>query len=120
MQRFYRLTLVLLILAIGVPLFAQVEISGTVTDKKTGDPLVGVNVLVEGTRIGAASDLEGRFTFTYTGRDAFRLVVSYVGYKTIKQDMTSGGRLSGLTFEMDETNGCVNLSSGLTLNIFQL
>lgn len=102
MQRFYRLTLVLLILAIGVPLFAQVQISGTVTDRKTGDPLVGVNVLVEGTRIGGATDLEGRFTFAYRGRDAFRLVVSYVGYKTIKLEMTEGSMLSGLTFEMNE------------------
>ncbi len=43
--------------------FAQqgATITGTVFDK-AGDPLPGANVLIQGTRMGAATDLEGAFS----------------------------------------------------------
>ena len=36
-------------------------ISGTIIDNRTGEPLIGANVILDGTDIGAATDLEGRF-----------------------------------------------------------
>ena len=41
-------------------LYAQSTISGTVTDE-SGNPLIGANVLVEGTVVGAATDIDGIF-----------------------------------------------------------
>ncbi|MBA4054408.1 MAG: hypothetical protein C0490_06840, partial [Marivirga sp.] len=40
---------------------AQGSISGTVTDEKSGEPIVGANVVIQGTQIGSATDIEGKF-----------------------------------------------------------
>ena len=45
-------------------LFAQYKVSGTVTDAKTGDKLVGANVIVEGTETGTSTDVDGNYTLT--------------------------------------------------------
>ena len=59
-----RLTIgILLFLCLPLSLFAQTtgKISGSITDDKTGEPLIGVNVMVEGTQLGAASDINGKY-----------------------------------------------------------
>ena len=45
----------------SISLYAQSTISGTVTDE-FGDPLIGANIFVEGTAVGAATDIEGIFS----------------------------------------------------------
>ena len=37
------------------------KLSGIVTNKETGDPLIGANVMIEGTVLGAATDTEGNY-----------------------------------------------------------
>ena len=37
------------------------KLSGSVTNKETGEPLIGANVMVEGTVLGAATDIEGNY-----------------------------------------------------------
>ncbi|MFC1569329.1 substrate-binding domain-containing protein [bacterium] len=41
------------------------KIAGTVTDKETGEPLPGANVVIEGTSLGAAADIEGQFSILH-------------------------------------------------------
>ncbi len=41
--------------------WAQQQVSGTVRDAVSGEPLPGVNVVVKGTTLGAATDLDGRY-----------------------------------------------------------
>jgi TonB-linked SusC/RagA family outer membrane protein len=59
--------------------FAQArEITGTVTDAESGEPLIGVTVLVEQTGTGTVTDFDGNFTLTAeTGNT---LAISYTGY----------------------------------------
>ncbi|HEX3009677.1 MAG TPA: SusC/RagA family TonB-linked outer membrane protein, partial [Bacteroidales bacterium] len=64
-------------------LVQQLKITGTITDASTGEPLVGVNVVVEGTTLGAISDINGKYSIDVPNKDAF-LTVSYVGYNTEK------------------------------------
>ena len=53
-------TNLLMLVAMSTFLFAQQgSVSGRVTDADTGDPLVGANVLVVGTNLGAATDVNG-------------------------------------------------------------
>ncbi len=59
----------------------QARISGTVTDAATGEALVGVNISVEGTSVGAISDAKGGFSLPTPALNAV-LVISYVGYNT--------------------------------------
>lgn len=61
--------------------FAQTgRIAGVVVDAGTGDPLPGANVMIQGTSIGAASDVEGKFVIPYAPAGSQILVTSYIGY----------------------------------------
>ena len=59
--------------------FAQKTVTGTVIDKSTGEPVIGATVRVDGTSLGAATDLNGRFTIANVPETAKLLKVSYVG-----------------------------------------
>ena len=65
----------------------QITVSGTVTDN--GEPIPGVNVVVKGTTIGIATDINGQYSLTAPSRNAV-LVFSYLGY--ITQEITIGNR----------------------------
>jgi len=64
----------------SLSLYAQSTISGTVTDE-SGNPLIGANVIVEGTVVGAATDIDGIFSINYIPEGEYTLLVSYFGYK---------------------------------------
>ncbi len=57
-------------------------VEGVVTDADTGDPLIGANVRVVGTDLGAATDLEGRYRLRNVPDGDQTLQVSFVGYET--------------------------------------
>jgi len=59
------------------------SIKGTVRDAKSNDPLPGVNVLVMGTTVGTATNLDGKYGFELPA-NADTLVFSYIGYNTTK------------------------------------
>jgi TonB-dependent receptor len=56
------------------------KISGTVSDGKTGETLIGVTVKVVGTTFGASTDVEGRFLIAGLPTGKYTIEVSYVGY----------------------------------------
>lgn len=57
------------------------KIAGTVTDEKTGEPIVGVTILVVGTTIGAATDVDGNFVIANLSPNTYTVSVSAVGYR---------------------------------------
>lgn len=57
-------------------------IAGTVTDSLTGDALPGVNVVIEGTTQGAATDASGRYAISGLEPAVYALRASFVGYNT--------------------------------------
>lgn len=58
-------------------------ITGRVTDKNTHKPLSMVNVYLEGTSIGSATNKEGNFMIKSVPPGMYTLVVSMIGYKTV-------------------------------------
>lgn len=60
------------------------KIAGMVVDNDTGDPLIGVNVMLAGTTMGAASDLEGYFTILNVAPGLYEVVATSIGYKTYR------------------------------------
>lgn len=57
------------------------KIAGVVTDAATGEGLPGVSVRIEGTSLGAATDIEGRYTVLNVPPGLHDVTSSYVGYK---------------------------------------
>ncbi|HYX06182.1 MAG TPA: SusC/RagA family TonB-linked outer membrane protein, partial [Bacteroidales bacterium] len=54
------------------------EISGKVTDEQTGEPLPGVNILIQGTSKGTTTKIDGTYAISVSPGEV--LVFSYVGY----------------------------------------
>ncbi len=81
-----RVLLFLLLISVMVPamVFAATtgKIAGTVTDAKTGEPLPGVNVVIQGTTMGAATNLEGYFSILNVPPGNYTLKATYIGYTT--------------------------------------
>lgn len=96
MQRF--VTILLLTVFAGAMLFAGTtgKISGTVKDSQTGDPIIGATILIEGTRLGAAADVNGYFTILNVPPGNVTITASAVGYHkytvsnvSVQVDLTS-------------------------------
>ena len=56
------------------------KLSGTVLDSETGEPVIGANVIVQGTYLGAAADFEGYYYINNIPPGTYTVVVSAVGY----------------------------------------
>ncbi|MFZ9503376.1 MAG: carboxypeptidase-like regulatory domain-containing protein, partial [Cyclobacteriaceae bacterium] len=75
-----RLTLLALFCYSG--LLAQTgSISGTIADSRSKETIIGANVFIEGTTIGAATDLDGNFEIGSLKPGKYTVVVKYVSYK---------------------------------------
>jgi hypothetical protein len=72
----------------------QQVITGTVTDSATGEPLPGVNVLIENTLTGVSTDLNGKFSLPKPANGAI-IAFSSVGYTTKKFTYAGHETLSG-------------------------
>jgi outer membrane receptor protein involved in Fe transport len=59
------------------------KINGKITDKETGESLIAVNVIVSGTSLGAATDVDGNYTILNVPPGVHSIVVSMVGYTSI-------------------------------------
>ena len=75
----------------------KITVTGNVKDG-TGEPLIGVNVLVKGTTIGGITDIDGNFSLSEVNPDA-TISISYIGYRT--QDIALKGK-SALNITLSE------------------
>lgn len=87
---------------LGTLAWAQTRtIQGKVTSVEDGQPLPGVNVLVQGTMKGGVTDASGSFTIELTETEN-TLVFSFIGYKTVTVDVTNQTQVS-VQLETDAT-----------------
>ena len=59
------------------------KLRGKVTDKESGEPLIGANVLVEGSTLGASTDINGEYTILSVPSGTYSLKASYIGYSPV-------------------------------------
>jgi len=59
------------------------KIVGEIFDSEFGQPLIGANILVEGTYFGAAADLDGYFMIPNIPPGNYNLIISAVGYQKV-------------------------------------
>jgi len=94
---------ILAVLTIG-QLFAADDgkIQGTVVSKKNGDPLIGVNIIVEGTSQGSATDINGFFSINEVMPGEYTIIASYIGYgrKIIEEVNVQENKTTTLNFTM--------------------
>ena len=101
------------ILMIAHVLFAGTtgKIAGSVTSKGTGEPLIGANVMVEGTPLGAATDVEGNYYILQIPPGTYNVKFTMIGYQTlvmndvrIRVDLTStiNGKLNESAVGLEE------------------
>jgi len=74
------LLLILGILSTLVAFAGNGKITGVVKDAATGEPVVGANVLIEGTMMGAAADAQGVYVILAVPPGTYNMAVSAVGY----------------------------------------
>ncbi|MDH3268536.1 MAG: TonB-dependent receptor, partial [Ignavibacteria bacterium] len=77
--------LLILIILVGFTLSTLAgttgKISGIVRDAETNEPLPGCNIVIEGTELGAASNLDGQFIILNIPPGIYTVRASMVGYK---------------------------------------
>lgn len=82
-RRLLSVSILALLCAFPVLAFAQSgRVVGIVTDAGTGGPMPGANVRIQGTTIGAATDLNGRFVLPGVPAGEQTVVASFVGYNS--------------------------------------
>ncbi|MBX2875435.1 MAG: TonB-dependent receptor plug domain-containing protein, partial [Saprospiraceae bacterium] len=93
MKRLIKTLMLLTAIVLGPAiLLGQRTLSGTITDAESGEPLIGANILIEGTSSGTITDFDGNYTLEIP-EDATSLVVSYTGYSSLTVDVTSSDKL---------------------------
>ena len=75
------------ILALPVALMSGTtgKIVGRVTEIASGEPLIGVNIIVEGTSLGAAADIDGYYVILNVRPGTYILRATMIGYKNVIQ-----------------------------------
>lgn len=94
-----KLLLLLLLLPFGA--LAQGIATGVVRDNTTGEPLAGVNVIVEGTTNGTSTDVDGSYKLSNV-KNGDKLVFSMIGYADVAQ--TYSGQSIDVNMAEDATN----------------
>jgi len=90
----------LLLLGLSLPVAAQGTgvLAGRVTDAATGETLPGANVRIEGTRLGAAADIDGAYRILGVPVGTYSVTASFAGYQA--QTVTDVRVRSGTTLEV--------------------
>ena len=88
----------MLLCALWLTGFAQKTVTGTVKDA-SGEPMIGVSIIVDGTTIGGVTDLDGKFSISGVP-DKGSLKISYIGYRDQKVSI-AGKNSFNITMEED-------------------
>lgn len=79
----------------------RITVSGVVVDAVTGERLAGVNVVVQGTVVGVATNTRGEFTLRVNANPPVTLVVSIIGYTSQRVEITEQ-EVTGLEISLRE------------------
>jgi outer membrane receptor protein involved in Fe transport len=98
--------ILLLFYFFAVPLLAQNsgKISGHVKDSRTSEPLVGANIIIKGTRMGASTDVDGAYFVLNVPPGTYEVSVSIVGYRRVTQQdvQVHVDRTTAIDFSLEE------------------
>jgi len=106
MKKFLPFTILFFLLPINM-IFAGVtgKINGKVSDKKTGEALPFVNIIIEGTNFGAATDIDGNYVILNIPPGKYNVKAQYIGYQPVRIENISVSidLTSTVDFELSES-----------------
>ncbi len=99
---FAMVSLVLFVPDSGIFAGTTGKIAGLVTDASTGEPLAGVNILIEGTSMGGATDVDGLFYIINIPPGEYSVMATMIGYTSVLQEQVRVivDRTTGTDFEL--------------------
>jgi outer membrane receptor protein involved in Fe transport len=106
MKRCLTVVLALLLVLTGAALAANYgKVSGRVVDRETNQPLMGANVLIEGTLLGAATDSQGKFTILQVPPGTYTIRALYMGYQPMRVENVTvrANRIAYADFALNPT-----------------
>lgn len=82
------------------------KIVGKVTDKTTGETLIGLTVGIDGTTKGAATDINGKFQIINLSNGRYNISFRYLGYQTknVTDVEVTEGQITNLDVIMEQTS----------------
>ena len=88
----------------AAPALPSVRLHGTVSEKESGLPLAGADVLVLGTKAGASTDAEGYFEIDAAAPGSYDIAVHCTGYRvqTQKNILLQAGEAAVLHFKLEK------------------
>lgn len=106
--QFKKVIITLIFVVMSAAGFAQGtgKISGTITDKKTGETLIGVTVKIANTSNGLSTDVEGRYLLSGLTPGTYTVQASYIGYSTknITEVVVKANVTTPVNIIMEESN----------------
>jgi TonB-dependent receptor len=100
--------LIILFFSLSTAAFAQESgtLRGTIKDAKTKEDIIGATILVQGINKGAATDINGFFSFAKLPVGSYSLKISYVGYdsKIYEGVKVEAGQVTDLNLSIEETS----------------
>ena len=86
------------------------NISGTITDSDTKEPLIGVNVILSNTN-GTTTNVDGEFNLTLMGEEN-TITFKYIGYETIEKEISGRTEFNVQMKSVSQQIGTVVISAG--------
>ncbi len=94
-----------ILLGINSLIVAQTSvIKGVITDKKTKETIIGANVYIENTTIGATTNLDGQYEIKGVKQGTYNIMVSFISYKKqkIQKVVVKANQPTILNIELEE------------------
>jgi hypothetical protein len=108
MSKIYTL-IITIVLLLSFATFAQTfKLSGKVTEATNGEALIGANVFLKETSLGAASDANGNYSLSVTP-GSYTMTCSYIGYEKVEQAIEVNGDMT-LNFNLKEYQFTLNVT----------
>ena len=95
MKRLVTLSLILCCISATLHSGTTGKIAGVVKDARSNEPLVGVNVVIEGTTLGSVTGIDGDFAILNVAPGSYRVKASMLGYASSVQ--------TNVQVELDQT-----------------
>lgn len=97
-----RFTLLLVVLICFIFAAEMGRVQGRVIDNTNGEILIGVNVIIEGTELGASTDENGFYVIPFVPVGTHEITASYIGYNSVtkKNIIVTSNQTTNVDFKL--------------------